>query len=88
MERLGLVQGVFPAAHFGETVKGIAERITASGPLAVRGAKRIIAAREEPGFRAARELSDALRRALEWSRDVDEGIAAHKENRKPRFTGC
>jgi enoyl-CoA hydratase len=43
--------------------------------------------REEPGFRAARELSDALRHALEWSADVDEGIAAHREGRAPRFTG-
>jgi len=46
-----------------------------------------VAARQEPGFRAARELSDALRHALEWSQDVDEGIAAHKEGRKPRFSG-
>lgn len=87
MERLGLVQGVFPAPGFAAAVKGIAERIAQSGPLAVRGAKRIMAARQEPGFRAAREMSDALRHALEWSQDVDEGIAAHRENRKPKFTG-
>ena len=65
----------------------IASRIASSGALAVRGAKRIIAARQEPGFRAARELSDSLRHALEWSADVDEGIAAHRENRKPKFSG-
>jgi enoyl-CoA hydratase/carnithine racemase len=85
MERLGIVQGVFP--NLADAVRDIASRIATSGPLAVRGAKRIIAAREEPGFRAARELSDALRQALEWSRDVDEGIAAHREGRKPKFTG-
>jgi hypothetical protein len=39
------------------------------------------------GFAAARALSDTLRHALEWSRDVDEGIAAHREGRAPRFTG-
>lgn len=87
MERLGVVQGVFPPADFGARVNEVAENIAASGPLAVRGAKRIIAARQEPGLRAARELSDALRHALEWSADVDEGIAAHHENRKPKFTG-
>jgi hypothetical protein len=32
-------------------------------------------------------LSDRLRHALEWSRDVDEGIAAHREGRPPRFIG-
>ena len=64
-----------------------AQRIAANGPLATKGAKRIIAARQEPGFRAARELSDALRHALEWSHDVDEGMAAHRENRRPTFRG-
>lgn len=87
MERLGLVQGLFPPQDLKREVQAIARQIASSGPLAVRGAKRIMAAREEPGFRAARELSDALRRALEWSADVDEGIAAHRENRKPKFTG-
>jgi len=86
MLRLGIVLDVFPE-NFSARVAEVAKQIAASGPLAVRGAKRIIAAREEPGFRAARELSDALRQALEWSADVDEGIAAHKEGRKPRFTG-
>jgi enoyl-CoA hydratase/carnithine racemase len=87
MERVGLVQGVYPRESFLESVGAIARRIADSGPLAVRGAKRIAAARQESGFRAARELSDALRAALEWSADVDEGIAAHRENRRPRFTG-
>ena len=46
-----------------------------------------MAARQEPGTRAARELSDALRHALEWSQDVNEGMTAHKESRKPNFVG-
>ena len=87
MLRLGIVLDVFSAEQFMDRVRAIATRISESGPLAVRGAKRIVAARQEPGFRAARELSDALRHALEWSQDVDEGIAAHKEGRKPRFSG-
>ncbi len=87
MERLGIVQGVFASASFSQDVSSVARRIAESGPLAVRGAKRIVSARQDPGFKAARELSDALRTALEWSHDVDEGIAAHKEQRKPRFVG-
>ena len=87
MKQLGLVLDVFSNDQFMERVHASAAKMAASGPLAVRGAKRIIMARQEPGFRAARELSDSLRHALEWSADVDEGIAAHKEGRKPKFTG-
>jgi enoyl-CoA hydratase/carnithine racemase len=87
MQRLGIVLDVFPADVFVDRIAALAGQIAASGPLAVRGAKRIMSARQEPGFRAARELSDSLRHALEWSADVDEGIAAHKEGRKPRFSG-
>jgi enoyl-CoA hydratase/carnithine racemase len=87
MERIGLVQAVHPPEQFAAAVAAIAQRIADNGPLAVRGAKRIIAARQETGFRAARELSDALRHALEWSRDVDEGMAAHREGRRPKFAG-
>jgi enoyl-CoA hydratase/carnithine racemase len=87
MERIGLVQAVHPRERFAEAVMAIARRIAANGPLAVRGPKRIIAARQEAGFRAARELSDALRHSLEWSRDVDEGMAAHREGRSPKFLG-
>src|SRR2546426_55859 len=64
-----------------------AARAGASGPLATRGAKRIVNTRLSSGFGEARSLSDALRHALEWSRDVDEGMAAHREGRAPRFTG-
>jgi enoyl-CoA hydratase/carnithine racemase len=87
MERIGLVERVVPSERFAVGLEALAGEIAAAGPLALRGAKRIVRVREEPGFRAARELSDALRHALEWSADVDEGIAAHREGRAPRFTG-
>jgi enoyl-CoA hydratase/carnithine racemase len=87
MERIGLVQAVYPKERFADAVAATARRIAANGPLATRGAKRIIATRQESGFRAARELSDALRHSLEWSHDVDEGMAAHREGRKPTFRG-
>jgi enoyl-CoA hydratase len=87
MNQLGLIQGVHPKASLKDAVAKIAQTIANNGPLAVRGAKRIMASRQEPGTRAARELSDALRHALEWSQDVNEGMAAHKEGRKPNFVG-
>jgi enoyl-CoA hydratase/carnithine racemase len=87
MSQLGLIQGLYPQATFRDEVAKTAQTIANNGPLATRGAKRIMATRQEPGTRAARELSDALRHALEWSQDVDEGMAAHKANRKPNFIG-
>jgi enoyl-CoA hydratase len=87
MERLGLVLAVYPADRLREEALALAERIGASGPLATRGAKQIMKAHRAGGFAAARSLSDTLRHALEWSHDVDEGMAAHREGRPPRFTG-
>jgi enoyl-CoA hydratase len=87
MARLGLVLSAHPAARLLPEAGALAARIAASGPLAIRGAKRIMNVRQASGFAAARALSDALRHALEWSLDVDEGMAAHHDGRPPRFTG-
>jgi enoyl-CoA hydratase/carnithine racemase len=87
MERLGLVLAVYPADRLRGEALALATRIGASGPIATRGAKRIMNTRRDTGFAAARSLSDTLRHALEWSHDVDEGMAAHREARPPRFTG-
>jgi len=87
MQRLGIVLAVYPAAKLLPEAQALAARITASGPLATRGAKRIMNVRNAAGFAASRALADALRDALEWSKDVDEGMAAHREQRTPRFTG-
>jgi enoyl-CoA hydratase/carnithine racemase len=87
MERLGLVLAVHPGKRLLPEAQALAARIAASGPLATRGAKRIVNMRQRSGFSAARTLSDTLRHALERSHDVDEGMAAHREGRPPRFTG-
>jgi enoyl-CoA hydratase/carnithine racemase len=87
MERIGLVEHVWPVAELRGRASDLAATVAGNGPLATRGAKRIARARREPGFRAARELADALRQALEYSADVDEGMAAHRESRPPKFTG-
>ena len=87
MERIGFVNHLHPRGEVLSAAAKLAAAIGANGPLATRGAKRIARARREPGFRAARELSDSLRHALEWSHDVDEGITAAKEGRPAKFTG-
>lgn len=87
MQRLGLVLAVHPADRLMTEARALAARIAASGPLATRGAKRIVGTRLYGGFGEARSLSDTLRYAFEHSQDVDEGAAAHREGRPPRFTG-
>jgi enoyl-CoA hydratase/carnithine racemase len=87
MQRLGLVLSVHPSETLLADAHALAANIASSGPIATRGAKRIMNERMTAGFAAARMLSDTLRHALEWSHDVDEGIAAHREGRPPRFTG-
>jgi enoyl-CoA hydratase/carnithine racemase len=87
MERIGLVQALHPRAALKDAAHAMALTIGANGPLATRGAKRILRARRDPGFAEARALSDELREALEWSEDVDEGLNAHREARAATFKG-
>lgn len=87
LERLGLVLAVHAGDRLLAEAQALAARIAASGPIATRGAKRIVRTRLDAGFGEARLLSDTLRYALEYSADVDEGMAAHREGRAPRFTG-
>lgn len=87
MQRLGFAQQVVSPRQFDHTLWAFAREIGESGPLAVRGAKKIMQISEEPGFKAASTAALELRRNLEWSADVDEGIRAHNEGRKPRFVG-
>ena len=87
MEQIGLIERLVTKEDVHAEINRLACAIADNGPLATRGTKRIVRSRMESGFRAARELSDALRSALEWTHDVDEGIAAVREGRKPHFTG-
>ena len=87
MQEYGLIQGVYPSLQLQIEVLKIATTMASHGPLAIRGAKRIIDTRQAPGFRPARELADTLRRHLEYSHDVDEGLIAHRDNRTPHFIG-
>jgi enoyl-CoA hydratase/carnithine racemase len=87
MVRIGFALAAFPHDRLVDEVTKIARHMAEKGPIALRGIKRIAHTRLAPGLREARWISDELRSKLEWSHDVDEAIAAHKEGRKPRFTG-
>lgn len=87
MERIGLVQAIAPRGGVASAMTAMATGFLANGPLALRGAKRIMRTRMEPGFAAARLLSDQLRAEFEWASDADEGAAAHMQGRAAQFIG-
>ena len=87
MERIGLIQALHPRPSVKDAAQRMARTIGTNGPLATRGAKSILRERRAPGFPEARALSDELRKTLEWSEDVDEGLAAHRDGRAPDFKG-
>jgi enoyl-CoA hydratase/carnithine racemase len=87
MQSYRLVEHVYPQAELTAAAHELAQTIAANGPLATGGAKRIAKERQRSGFKASRDLSDQLRRELEWSEDVDEGMAAVREGRAPKFSG-
>ena len=87
MNAIGFIEHIYPAGKLQAEAMALAETIASNGPLATRGAKRIAKTRHQDGIEAARALSDQLRRELEFSEDVDEGIASHRENRTPVFKG-
>lgn len=87
MEAIGFTQRTVAGTGFDQALREFVSTIAGSGPLAVRGAKKIMKVDEDSGFDAARDMALSLRRELEWSADVDEGLRAHQEGRPPRFTG-
>ncbi len=84
---LGLVNGVFPADGLRLGALAVARSIAAKAPVATR--LTTVALRE-----GHRSLADALRwEALAQpvtmaTEDLAEGLAAQRERRPPRFSGC
>ena len=85
--QFGLVDKVVSSDTLIEEVNGLAKRIAANGPFAVKACKRAI----NHGNQLL--LDDALRLELQeynkvaHSKDAEEGIAAFLEKRRPSFKG-
>jgi enoyl-CoA hydratase/carnithine racemase len=84
---IGFVERLVKSEDFDAEVQTLAEAIAASGPLGNRAVKKLIRASVETPVRLARAYSEALREPLASSADTAEGIAAHKEGRRPHFQG-
>jgi enoyl-CoA hydratase len=86
-EALGLVDLVVPHDRLMVDARSLADEIVANGPLAVQALKRLVNACYEADLASALELARALRRPLDHTQDMLEGVRAFEEKRPPRFQG-
>lgn len=84
---LGLVDLVVPHERLLADARALADEIAANGPLAVRALKRLVNACYEADLASSLELARALRRPLDHTQDMLEGVRAFEERRPPRFEG-
>jgi E-phenylitaconyl-CoA hydratase len=84
-ERFGLVSDVFSADSFHSETEKLVSQLAEAAPLSMRAAKlaRTAAKAAEPGLLMER----LLWRMLATTEDRDEGRAAFREKRPPRFKG-
>ncbi len=85
--RLGLVNKVVPQADLMNAAKEMAGAICDNGPLAVRGAKRVMLASIHHGLDAGLKLETEVEDLLLQTNDFEEGTAAFLGKRKAIFTG-
>lgn len=86
-ERIGLVSEVVPAGEAVARARAIGEEIAARGPLAIREAKRLVAAAADLGLDAglAAELEASVR--VFATDDLLEGATAFLAKRDPDYQG-
>lgn len=86
-EALGLVNRAVPRADLAATVQETARTIAGSAPLVLRLLKRAVYQGLEGAVSAALDY-EAFAQALTYpTADLQEGLAAGRERRAPRFTG-
>ncbi len=84
---LGLVTRAVPDDRFEAEIAAVAGRIASGAPLVFRAIKEAVYAQYHDGPPAAAELETRWAKATQFSFDAQEGIAAFKQKRKPRFKG-
>jgi len=84
---MGLVNRVLPAHGFLDAVLDIAAGIAATAPVAARLTKVALAHGGHANFDAALQWEGLAQPITLATADLQEGLAAAKERRKPNFTG-
>lgn len=84
---LGLVTRVVPAAEFNDHVAQVAARLATAAPMSVKAIKLAVRAQYRDNTDRAAQLEEEWCTRIWASHDKNEGIAAFKEKRQPRFLG-
>jgi len=82
--RIGFLDALVPAGELAARVDALVERLAAHAPAAVQGMKRALNA-IAAGMADEAAIARAWRESMR-SADVAEGLAAHAEKRKPKFS--
>jgi enoyl-CoA hydratase/carnithine racemase len=83
----GIVSSVVPADRLLPEAIAIAQRIAAHPPHSVRLNKRLLRDSEFASLAQSLDYAAALQSIAQHTADLQEGVAAVVEKRKPRFTG-
>lgn len=84
---LGLVDRVVSRSRLMREARGMARKIAAKPPEAIRAMKRALVQGRDMPFQAGLDLEKKLFRRLWRSKDHDEAVAAFLEKRRPQFSG-
>ena len=86
-ERIGLVNQVVPDAQLREATQQLARRIAANAPLSVAAAKQTVRLVAEHPLRVAFEEAERIWEPVYTSQDAQEGPAAFRDKRPPKWKG-
>jgi enoyl-CoA hydratase len=86
-EHLGIVNTVVPADKFRETIRTFALDLTRKAPVAIKIAKALINKGAEIGINSALALEREGFGVVASTEDLQEGVTAFAEKRKPTFKG-
>ena len=84
---LGLVNRVVPDEELRDAALGLARQITQNAPLGVRAMKAFVQRAGTLTRNLPREDLEAMHKRIRQSHDVQEGLAAQRERRAPKFRG-
>jgi enoyl-CoA hydratase len=86
-EQLGILNLVVPADKFRETVRQFALELAQKAPVAIKVAKALIDKGADIGLNAALALEREGFGVVASTEDLQEGVSAFAEKRKPAFKG-